>query len=169
MVAVLPETPHTHVFTDVPGDPDDGGLARATTEEVVKKIRGRKKSVRTVEDRRDAELVVEVLDQASEKSTGQMFIQKREGTARTTDSKEGAATEVAAFGDIRERFVLLTRVYVPRGRPFEMRWRPIAGVRAMPRSPSRSGARCSCARTTGFCWKRTSVSECGVESLDPHR
>lgn len=117
-----PEQPFAiYVFTEEPGDPDDGGSLGRTAEEVAKKIRDRKKWFRTVETREEADIVVEVLDQATTESTRQTYQHRREDTGGGPSSKDGATTQLGAFADIRESHTLLTRVYVPKGNPLEMR------------------------------------------------
>lgn len=106
-----------YVFTEVPGDADDGDSLGRTAEEVAKKIRDRKKWFRIVETREEADLVVELLDQATKESSGRTYMRKREGTSRTVQRD---TLGVVGFGDIREDHTLLTRVYVPKGEPFEM-------------------------------------------------
>lgn len=102
-----------YVFTEMPGDPDDGNSIGRTTEEVAKKIRDRKKWFRTVEHREDAEIVVEVLDQSRKGSTEQ-------GLVRRTDNADPTDRQMAVFGDVKDTHLLVARIHVPKGKPVDM-------------------------------------------------
>lgn len=108
-----PEPFDVFVFTDAPDDTTDKDSLTKTTEEVAKKIRDRKKWFRLVERREDADIVVEVLDQASSQDVSNNF-------TRRADNAEPSDPQMTNFLDVAEGFTLQTRVHVPKAEPIAM-------------------------------------------------
>lgn len=101
-----------YVFTDAPGDPDDGNSLGRTTEEVAKKVRDRNKWFRLVENREEADIVVEVLVQSEGQTDSETYVPR--------ETNDPSKLSMAVFSDVKDQFSLLTRIYVPKGDPIDM-------------------------------------------------